>query len=104
MLNSVNMVGKIKDGLVIKETANGLQYGQFTIEVDRSYKKTDSSKDHDTFMVTVWRSLLESLQGVQTGSFISLQGRLADNNFVKDDGSVSYKVDIVADRIECLSR
>ena len=103
MLNSLNLVGIVSEPLVIRETTSGIQFGHFIIDVERSFKKQDATKESDKFSITVWRNLIESAMELKRGDIVSLQGRLIDNNFVKDDGTISYKVDLIAEKLDRLN-
>ncbi len=103
MLNSLNLVGIVSEPLVIRETTSGIQFGHFIIDVERSFKKQDATKESDKFSITVWRNLIESAMDLKRGDIVSLQGRLIDNNFVKDDGTISYKVDLIAEKLDRLN-
>lgn len=102
-MNSLNLVGKVVEPLLVKETTSGIQFGQVIIDVERSFKKSDGSKTSDRFMITVWRNLIEQARNLKEGDLIAFQGKLVDNNFTKDDGSISYKTDLIADRLDCLN-
>ncbi len=103
MLNSLNLVGIVSEPLVVKETTSGIQFGHIIIDVERSFKKQDAVKESDQFSITVWRNLIDSAMDLKRGDIVSFQGRLIDNNFVKDDGSISYKVDLIAEKLDRLN-
>ncbi len=98
-MNLTVLLGKVKEPLVVKETSNGTQFGQFVIEVERYYQKEDGLRECDTFMVTVWRGLVDMATDLKKGDIVSVRAHLTQNNFVRDDGEVLYRTDLVAERI-----
>lgn len=101
-MNQVVMVGRVKELPTIRETENGNKIGQLVIEVERSFKNAQGEIEKDEFVVTLWRGIAEEChKSCSAGSVIGVKGRLQANNYSKED-ILSYKSEIIAEKVSIL--
>lgn len=102
-MNQVILVGRLTKDCELRFTsgANAKAVANFTIAVDRPFSK---EKTADFFRVTVWGKPAENCANYTSkGSLVAIQGRLQNNNYEKD-GVKHYSTEVVASRVEFLSR
>ncbi len=100
-MNNINIVGTIKDQVVVKETANGVPVGQMLVEVSRNKRGVDGETIivGDVFQVTLWRNLIDQVSHLQPGTVVAIQGRLAANNYSRESGETYYRPEIVVEKL-----
>ena len=97
-MNSIVIIGKLKEGPTLKEIAGGLKLAQGIFEAPRSYSNGEG-KDFDLFQISFWKGLAEEALKLPEDVYIAIKGRLQANNFTKDDGTTIYRNEIVAEKI-----
>ena len=99
-MNQILLIGKVKAEPTLKETSNGILLGQLLVDVQRPYKTDGQKAEIDTFCVTLWRGLAEEVKNSsRPGAVVVIKGRLQANNFMKDDGEMIYRSELIAEKV-----
>ena len=59
-LNHVVLIGRLCQDVDIKRTSSGKAVGNFTLAVDRSFKKQDGTRETDFLRIVVWDKVAEA--------------------------------------------
>ena len=102
-MNQVILIGRLTKDPELRFTAgSGKAVATFTIAVDRPFSKDRTA---DFFRVVVWGKPAENCANYTSkGSQVAVQGRIQNNNYETQNGEKRYTTEIVADRVEFLSR
>jgi single-strand DNA-binding protein len=102
--NRVVLAGNLTRDPELRFTQNGVTVCNFPIAVDRIGSKK-SSEAVDFFNVSCWRELGERVANYKKkGDPILVEGRLKYRTWQAPDGAKRSAVDVVADRVQFLSR
>ncbi len=95
-MNSVNLIGRITNDLVLKDIGTG-KVVNFSLAIN-------SKKDKAVFVnVTAFNQIAENLVKYQKkGSLIGLGGYLQDNSYTDKNGNNVYTLKVMATNIEYL--
>jgi len=100
MANIILLVGRLGDVPKTGSFGSDKVYANMSLAVKRDYKNLNGDYDTDWFDVVCFGGLANLCkQYLQKGSKILVQGRLQNDNYVKD-GVTIYKNKIVAEKIE----
>jgi single-strand DNA-binding protein len=101
--NRVVLAGNLTKDPELRVTQNGVPVCNFPIAVNRiSSKKSEAV---DFFNVSAWRELGETVANhKKKGDPILVEGRLKYRTWQAPDGTKRSAVDVVADRVQFLSR
>jgi single-strand DNA-binding protein len=101
--NRVVLAGNLTKDPELRVTQNGVPVCNFPIAVNRiSSKKSEAV---DFFNVSAWRELGETVANYKKkGDPILVEGRLKYRTWQAPDGAKRSAVDVVADRVQFLSR
>jgi single-strand DNA-binding protein len=107
--NRVVLAGNLTKDPELRVTQNGVPVCNFPIAVDRISSKKSSEKKSseavDFFNVSCWRELGETVANYKKkGDPILVEGRLKYRTWQAPDGAKRSAVDVVADRVQFLSR
>ena len=101
--NRVVLAGNLTRDPELKVTPNGVPVCSFSIAVNRVRSKQTEAVDF--FNVTCWRELGERIANYKKrGDPILVEGRLQYRSWQAQDGAKRSAVDVVADRVQFLSR
>ncbi|HCY05880.1 MAG TPA: single-stranded DNA-binding protein [Erysipelotrichaceae bacterium] len=104
MLNQCVLVGKVKQLPVIKQTANGNNYAQLVLEVDRNFRNSDGTLSTDLFQVTLWKGIAEMCMDVcKIDDIIALKGRLQAYVYESDKNKTYYNAEVIAEKVSFLT-
>lgn len=104
-MNQVVIFGNVKEMPLVKETSNGVSYCSLIIDCPKLYANSDGIIESETYCVTVWRNMIdEIMKYVEIGRPVAVRGRLHPNNFNKDDGTVIYRTEIIAEKVSFLTQ
>ena len=104
-MNQVILFGNVKEMPSVKETSTGVSYINLIIDCPKLYANSEGVIESETYCVTVWRNMIdEVMKYVETGRMIAIRGRLHPNNFTKDDGTVIYRTEIIAEKVSFLTQ
>lgn len=97
-MNRIILCGNISTDIDLKTTNGGAPVAKFNLAVQRIKDGTDF------IPIVTWNQLAENVSSYcAKGSKILVEGRLQTNSYEKD-GVRRYSTDVVADRIEFLSK
>jgi single-strand DNA-binding protein len=100
--NRVVLAGNLTRDPELRVTSNGVPVCSFSIAVNRVRSKSEAV---DFFNVSAWRELGETVANYKKkGDPILVEGRLQYRTWEAQDGTKRSAVDVVADRVQFLSR
>ncbi len=100
--NRVQLTGNLGNNPEIKNFDNGNKVARFSLAtkeeyVTRSGEKTSNTQWH---FVSGWGKIAERIENeLQKGSFVSVEGRIVNRNYVDKNGQKKYITEIVANDI-----
>ena len=93
--NNITLMGRIATDLVLAKTANGIEYCNFSVAVDRPYRKGEERKT-DFIKCQAWRNTADFIvRYFKKGLPILMQGSLHQNDYV-DKNNVKHYSFLVA--------
>ena len=104
-MNDLKLIGRLtKDPEAPTEYQGGSKMLRFSLAVKREYKTKDG-QDADFFNLTAWNRNADTVfNHLRKGSLIAVHAHLSSGSYTDKDGNTRYHLDIIADRIEFLSR
>lgn len=103
-MNSVQIIGRITKDPEIRYNQQGTAFGQFSVAIDRGKDKDGNDRGADYPNVTCFGKTAELVEKwCYKGQLVGVTGRLQTGSYEKDGRKV-YTTDVVADRVEFLSR
>src|SRR3954468_17928190 len=100
--NRVVLAGNLTRDPELRITRDGVPVSSFSIAVNRVKSKSEAV---DFFNVSAWRELGETVANYKKqGDPILVEGRLQYHTWQSPDGTKRSGVDVVADRVQFLSR
>ncbi len=110
-MNSVNLIGRLTAEPEIKTNENAVNMLKFTLAVDRgmsSEKKHEFEQEGkqtaDFLRIMAWGKLAENISKyVSKGDRIAVCGRLTSSKWQKDDGTMMYTTNVMANSVDFLS-
>ena len=107
MLNRIMVIGNVGTDPEMRYTPSGAPVTSFRIATSRSYNAPDGERKQETewFTVVAWRNLAEQVnQYLAKGRKAYVEGRLHSNSYQRQDGQMSFRNEIIADRVLFLDR
>lgn len=107
MLNRIMVIGNVGTDPEMRYTPSGAPVTSFRIATSRSYNAPDGERKQETewFTVVAWRNLAEQVnQYLVKGRKAYVEGRLHSNSYQRQDGQMSFRNEIIADRVLFLDR
>lgn len=99
MLNNISIIGYLTRDVEVRYTTNQKAVSEFTIACNRIPEGVDFIK------CQCWNKLAENLgKYTKKGSMISITGKLRTDSYEDKDGNKKYKVYILANEIEYLTK
>ena len=103
MLNSVVLVGRLTSDPTIVTGENGLKRTTVLVAVPRTYKNLEGKYETDFIRCTLWNMVAShTCEYCKKGDILGIKGRVQTNSF-ETDGTTSYKLEIIADKVTFLS-
>lgn len=106
-VNKVILIGNITRDPLIKNTENNKKVALFSLATNRYYKTAEwENKSESEFHNCVaWGSLAENVEKFLTkGKLVYVEGRLRTRVIDKEDGTKSYKTEIVISSLIFLNK
>lgn len=104
-LNRVVLIGRLCQDVDIRQTSSGKAVGNFTLAVDRSFKKQDGTRDTDFLRIVVWDKVAEICsEYIGKGSLVAIEGRIQSRSYETQEGQKRTAVEIVAENIRYLDK
>jgi single-strand DNA-binding protein len=104
-LNKVLLMGNLTRDPDVRYTPSGTAVSSFSLAINRRYRQGDETKEEVCYVdITTFGAQAEAVGEYLTkGSLALIDGRLRWHQWEKD-GSRHSKLDVVADRVQFLSR
>lgn len=102
MTNTLLISGRITKELEMKQTQNGKDILIFDVAVQRDFKnKSTNEYDTDFFPCLAIGHTADFLfKHADKGYFVSLQGRLQNNNYERKDGITNYGQQMIVNQVD----
>lgn len=98
--NKVILMGRLVSDPELKRTQSGASVTNFTIAVDRKYRKDEEEKKADFISVVAWRQVAEFVSKYfGKGSAILIEGELQTRSWTDQQGNKRYATDVVAHEV-----
>lgn len=103
-MNSVALVGRLTADPEVRYTQNGQSIANFTIAVDRRFKK-EGGPDADFPRINAFGKTAEFIEKYfSKGMRIGITGRIQTGSYTDKDGRKVYTTDVVAESVEFVER
>ena len=103
-MNSVSLVGRLTADPEVRYTQGGASIANFTIAVDRKYKK-EGGPDADFPRINAFGKTAEFIEKYfSKGMRIGITGRVQTGSYTDKDGRKVYTTDVVAENVEFVER
>ena len=100
-MNKIIITGRIVNDLEIKAVGSGTEVCNFTVAVDRRYKKDGEERQTDFFDCTVFNKSAAFLtKYFHKGDGINIEGRMESRIWEDKDGKKRKRWSILCDNIE----
>lgn len=103
-MNKVVLIGNLVRDPEVRATQSGISVCNFTVAVNRRFKKENGEQETDFLNVIAWRQLAELCgKYLVKGRKVAVTGSIQTRTYEAKDGSKRTAWDIVADEVEFLS-
>ena len=103
MINSVTLLGYLRQAPALSHTRNGTPYTLLRIETERSWRDSDGQKhtEREVHTVQVWRALAEACsQYLRLNQLVYLEGRLHTREWEDDQQVRQSRTDVIAEQVK----
>ena len=105
MLNKIILIGRLTKDVELRYTESGKAVANFTLAVDRPFKKAQGEKEADFIRIVVWGKQAENCANyIGKGRLAAVEGRLQIRSYDGNDGQRKYITEVVADTVKFLDR
>lgn len=103
-MNKVVLIGNLVRDPEVRATQSGISVCNFTVAVNRRFKKENGEQETDFLNVIAWRQLAELCgKYLAKGRKVAVTGSIQTRQYEAKDGSKRTAWDIVADEVEFLA-
>lgn len=103
-MNKVVLIGNLVRDPEVRATQSGISVCNFTVAVNRRFKKENGEQETDFLNVIAWRQLAELCSKyLVKGRKVAVTGSIQTRTYEAKDGSKRTAWDIVADEVEFLT-
>ncbi len=105
-LNRIFMIGNLTRDPELKFTQAGTAVTNFSIAVNRSWKKQNGERQEETTFIRIitWRKLAEICdEYLKKGSTILVEGRLSNRSWTTQDGQKRSTIEVIANNIQFIN-
>lgn len=103
-MNKVFLIGNLVRDPEVRATQSGISVCNFTVAVNRRFKKENGEQETDFLNVIAWRQLAELCgKYLAKGRKVAVTGSIQTRQYEAKDGSKRTAWDIVADEVEFLT-
>lgn len=105
-LNRIFMIGNLTRDPELKFTQAGTAVTNFSIAVNRNWKKQNGERQEETTFVRIitWRKLAEICNEYLTkGSTVLVEGRLSNRSWTTQDGQKRSTIEVIANNIQFIN-
>ena len=105
MLNKIILIGRLTKDVELRYTESGKAVANFTLAVDRPFKKAQGEKEADFIRIVVWGKQAENCANyIGKGRLAAVEGRLQIRSYDGNDGQRKYITEVVADTVKFLDK
>jgi single-strand DNA-binding protein len=97
--NRVQLTGNLGNNPEVKKFDNGSKVARFSLATTEEYVTRSGEKASNTqwHFISAWGKMAERIENeLQKGSFVSVEGRIVNRNYVDKNGQKKYITEIVA--------
>lgn len=105
MLNRTILIGRLTRDPELRYTPSGVAVTQFTLAVDRPFKKAEGAeREADFIPVVTWRQLAETCaKFLKKGRLTAVEGRIQVRSYLPDNSDKRvYMTEVIADNVRFL--
>ncbi|MFI3546319.1 single-stranded DNA-binding protein [Mammaliicoccus sciuri] len=103
MINSVTLVGRLTKNPEIRTTPSGVEVGNFTLAVNRTFTNQQGEREADFINCIVFRKQAVSVnQYLSKGKLAGVDGRLQSRSYDNKEGQKVYVTEVVCDSVQFL--
>lgn len=104
-INKATLVGNITSDITLKKTQSGKSVANFSVATNHSVKNGDEWDQVPTFhRIVAWGGVADFIEREgDKGAKVYIDGRIENGSYQKDDGTVVYTSNIVADNVILMS-
>lgn len=103
-MNKVYLIGNLTREPEMRSTQMGVSVCNFSIAVNRRFKREDGTQETDYFNIVAWRQLADLCgKYLAKGRKVAVVGSIQTRTYEAQDGSKRSAFDIIADEVEFLT-
>ncbi|EZX25701.1 hypothetical protein V070_00199 [Staphylococcus aureus C0673] len=103
MINSVTLVGRLTKNPEIRTTPSGVEVGNFTLAVNRTFTNQNGERDADFINCIVFRKQAVNVnQYLSKGKLAGVVGRLQTRSYDNKEGQKVFVTEVVCDNVQFL--
>ena len=100
MMNSVSLMGRITEDLVLKQTTNGKASLTFNIAVERNFARQGEERQSDFIRISAWGSQAEFISKYfAKGRMIGIEGTLRSRTYDDQNGVRHYVTEVLCNQV-----
>lgn len=103
MINSVALVGRLTKDPELRTTPSGVEVGNFTLAVNRTFTNQQGEREADFINCIVFRKQAVNVnQYLSKGKLAGIVGRLQTRSYDNKEGQKVYVTEVVCDNVQFL--
>ncbi|MCJ0953546.1 single-stranded DNA-binding protein [Mammaliicoccus sciuri] len=103
MINSVTLVGRLTKDPELRTTPSGVEVGNFTLAVNRTFTNQQGEREADFINCIVFRKQAVNVnQYLSKGKLAGIVGRLQTRSYDNKDGQKVFVTEVVCDNVQFL--
>ncbi len=103
MINSVTLVGRLTKNPEIRTTPSGVEVGNFTLAVNRTFTNQNGERDADFINCIVFRKQAVNVnQYLSKGKLAGIVGRLQTRSYDNKEGQKVFVTEVICDNVQFL--
>lgn len=103
MINSVALVGRLTKNPEIRTTPSGVEVGNFTLAVNRTFTNQQGEREADFINCIVFRKQAVNVnQYLSKGKLAGIVGRLQTRSYDNKEGQKVFVTEVVCDNVQFL--
>lgn len=103
MINSTTLVGRLTKDPELRTTPSGVEVGNFTLAVNRTFTNQNGEREADFINCIVFRKQAVNVnQYLSKGKLAGIVGRLQTRSYENKQGQIVYVTEVVCDNVQFL--
>ena len=99
-MNTVCLIGKVKNKPEIIETAKGSKVAKILLDVNRNFPNSNGVVESEVYQVQLWRGIADQFKDcIIPGMSVGIKGRLSAHNWETSAGNKIYSAEIIAEHV-----